>query len=88
MLSIIDNAGAVEVDTSVVPLSGISKDVPRRELSEAQIVDLLRAEAAARDSAMITYEQLGKHEEAQRLRLELDVFARYLEDVTPDQQSL
>jgi hypothetical protein len=86
MLSIIDNAGAVEVDTSIVPLFGISKDVPRRELSEAQIVDLLRAEAAARHSAAIRYEQLGKHEEAQRLYLELDVFARYLEDVTPDQQ--
>ncbi|MCC6455174.1 MAG: GatB/YqeY domain-containing protein [Caldilineaceae bacterium] len=80
MLSAIDNAGAVEVDTSVVPLTGISADVPRRELSEAEVWALLRAEAEARRSAIARYEELGKMAEAARLRAELEVVALYLDD--------
>jgi uncharacterized protein len=80
MLSAIDNAGAVEVDTSVVPLVGISADVPRRVLSEAEVWELLRAEAKVRQSAIARYEELGKIEDAERLRAELEVVARYLGD--------
>jgi uncharacterized protein YqeY len=78
MLSTIDNAGAVEVDPSFVPLTGVTKDVPRRELSEEQQLDLLRAEAEGRRTALETYEALGKHAEAEQMRLELEVFARYV----------
>jgi uncharacterized protein YqeY len=78
MLSTIDNAGAVEVDTSYVPLVGITKDVPRRELSDEQLLDLLRIEADERRSALAEFERLGKPVEAEQMRLELDLFARYL----------
>jgi uncharacterized protein len=80
MLSAIDNAGAVDVDPSIVPLVGRSADVPRRVLSEAEVWALLRAEAGARRSAIASYEELGKIEEAARLRAELEVVTRYLDD--------
>ena len=78
MLATIDNASAVEVDTSFVPLTGITNDVPRRERSEAELLDLLRVEADERRSALAEYERLGKHAEAEQLRLEVELFARYV----------
>src|SRR5215218_6168932 len=78
MVSALDNATAVEVDKSIVPLMGHTPDVPRKELSEAQQLDILRAEAAGRRMALHSYEQLGKLEEAARLRTELEVFTGYL----------
>jgi uncharacterized protein YqeY len=80
MLSALDNATAVEVDASFVPLYGRTPDVPRRELSEAQQLEILRTEAESRRSTMRQFEQLGKVEDAARMRAELEVFARYLDD--------
>jgi uncharacterized protein len=37
VLAAIDNAEAVEVDTSLVPLVGISNDVPRKVLTEEDV---------------------------------------------------
>jgi uncharacterized protein YqeY len=83
MISALDNATAVPVDSSHVPLQGRTPDVPRRELSREEQLDILAAEAAGRRSALVRYEQLGKVEEAARLRAELDVFAAYLGDLLP-----
>jgi uncharacterized protein YqeY len=79
ILSALDNATAVEVDTSYVPLQSITPDVPRREVSEAEQRAILRAEADGRRRAIEQYEQNGKKQEAARLQAELDVFAAYLE---------
>jgi uncharacterized protein YqeY len=57
-----------------------SADVPRRVLSEAEVWELLRAEGKAGHSAIARYEELGKIEDAARLRAELEVVARYLDD--------
>lgn len=78
MLSALDNATAVEVDPSFVPLQGRTPDVPRRELSEQEQLAILRAEAAGRQSAVERYVQLGKMTEAARIQQELEVFAPYL----------
>lgn len=86
MVGAIDNAGAVEHDTTIVPLVGRSADVPRRELTEAQVRAILQGEADERRSAQVKYERLGKNMEAERLRAELEVFARYLGDAAPDSQ--
>lgn len=80
MISALDNASAVEVDTSFVPMEGRTPDVPRRELSEIEQLELLRGEAAQRRHALHQYEDLGKVAEAARLRAELEVFAEYLDD--------
>jgi uncharacterized protein len=78
MLAAIDHAGAVEVDTTVVPMVGRTADVPRRELSEGEVRALLKAEAEEHRLGAEKYERLGKMEEADRLRAEAEVFVRYL----------
>jgi uncharacterized protein YqeY len=78
MISALDNATAVEVDTSYVPAEGITPDVPRRELNLDDQLAILAAEAAGRRKALKQYEILGKTEEAARLQAELAVFAEYL----------
>jgi uncharacterized protein len=78
MISAMDNAGAVPVDTHVVPLQGITPDVPRRELSEQEQLEILRGEADGRRKAVAEYTQLGQREVVARLQAELDVLAEYL----------
>lgn len=80
-LSAIDNAGAVAavpVD-STAPLgpAGFAPDVPRRELTEDEIVALVRAEADELRAAAEEYEGYGKAERAQELRSALRVLAPY-----------
>lgn len=78
MISALDNATAVEVDASFVPIEGHTPDVPRRELSEQDCLGILRVEAEGRQSALAQYEQLGRANEAARLREELAIVAEYL----------
>jgi uncharacterized protein YqeY len=80
MLSALDNATAVEVDVSYVPMEGVTPDVPRKELSESDQLVILTKEAEARRHAVVQYEQLGKSQEAARLRAELEVFEDYLNE--------
>jgi uncharacterized protein YqeY len=81
MLAALDNAEAVPLDASFQPLVGQSNDVPRKVLSEKEFLQVLHNEANGRRTAVATYEQLGKVEEANRLRAELAVFAKYLGDI-------
>ena len=80
MISALDNATAVEVDPSYVPMEGMTRDVPRREVSHKEQLSILAEEAEGRRKAYRQYEELGKADEAARLRAELAVFADYLED--------
>lgn len=85
MLAAIDNAGAVPTSTPAWPPTiGLSKDVPRRELSERQIWELLQAEADNRHSAILEYERLDRQQEAEQLRAEVALFTHYLEDYSED----
>jgi uncharacterized protein YqeY len=59
---------------------GLSKEVPRRELSERQIWELLQAEAENRRTAIREYERLGRQQEAEQLHAEVALFMHYLED--------
>ena len=45
-------------------------DIPRTDLSEPQIVAIVRAEIADRQSAAADYDRLGQHDGAERLRPE------------------
>lgn len=80
MLAAIDNAGAVEPNTSTSPVVGRSADVSRKVLTEEQMRKVLQTEVEERRSAVAEYERLERHVEADRLRAELEVFAHYLAD--------
>ncbi|MQA06791.1 MAG: hypothetical protein GEV07_30215 [Streptosporangiales bacterium] len=83
-LAAIENAeavDAVEVDgTDPMGTVGLSRDVSRRALSPTDIRDILRREVDERQQAISTYETTEQHPEADRLRTELRVLERYVED--------
>lgn len=82
VIAAIDNAGAVTVDTSVVPMVGRTADVPRRELSETEIRAILQKEADERHASADRYDQLGQSEAASHVRTEAAVIQRYLDGAT------
>jgi uncharacterized protein YqeY len=55
-------------------------DAPRRELFEADIVAVVRAEVADRRAAAADYERAGQVDAAARLTAEADVLAAHLAD--------
>ncbi|HEU5353984.1 MAG TPA: hypothetical protein VFU65_05965 [Actinocrinis sp.] len=87
-LAAIDNAEAVErTDTADRQLAieqlqiGVgSTETARRELTEAQIERIVRAELAEREAAARDYQRVGRIEHAERLRGEIRVLAEQLGD--------
>jgi uncharacterized protein YqeY len=78
LMAAIDNAGAVEQLPPRGPIVGRVADVARKTLSDSDLRNIVRAEAAERTEALATYERLGKTNDADRLRKELIVINRYL----------
>lgn len=78
LLAAIDNAEAVPTDPSFVPITGRTNDVPRKLLTEAEVQQILRAEAAKQREALAECERLGQDNIAQQIRSELSVMSRYL----------
>jgi uncharacterized protein YqeY len=78
LLAAIDNAEAVDGTAVVNPVIGRSNDVPRRELSEAEVRQLVQREADEYAGAVATYERLGLAEELEKVRLKLEVTRQYL----------
>ncbi len=79
LLSAIDNAEAVDMPDEPLSFQGHSPDVPRRVLSEAEMVAIVQREAAAHQAALDDYERLGRSQEAERLRAELAVVEALLD---------
>ncbi|MBO0828798.1 MAG: GatB/YqeY domain-containing protein [Streptosporangiales bacterium] len=82
-LGAIANAEAVAVpEQQEGPLGsvGLSEDVPRRELTAGDVREILRAEVRERRAALAEYERHGRTEQADDLRSELRVLARYVDD--------
>jgi uncharacterized protein len=78
VLAAIDNAEAVDVDTSLVPLTGFTRDVPRKVLSEVDMEAILSAEIDDLRAALVDYETGGKIAEAEILRQKLNALLAYL----------
>jgi uncharacterized protein YqeY len=78
LVAALDNAGAVEQTHAPVPVFGRSGDVPRKSLTQDELVTLLRHEIAARRAAAVEYQRLGRPDDAARLQAELILIARYL----------
>ena len=79
LLSALDNATAVPLSRDHIPTVGKSSDVPRRELSADDMRQILRAESARCHRVIGEYERLGRGAEAERLRTEVAVIARYID---------
>jgi uncharacterized protein YqeY len=79
-LAEIDNAEAVEIDTSVVPLVGRTHDVPRKELTEAQIRAIVQREANQIKMALTEYEHAGQAEKTAELQAAWELLTGYLVD--------
>ena len=79
-LAEIDNAEAVEVDNSFVPMAGRSNDVPRKVLTEAEIRAILQREADQIKLALAEYGSVGRAEKAAELQAAWEVLVGYLAD--------
>jgi uncharacterized protein len=77
-LSAIANAEAVDPAPNRVRLGVGAADVPRRELSDAEVMVIIRAEIDERLHAAAEYERLGQDGQARRLRSEGDVLSALL----------
>lgn len=88
-LGAIANAEAVPAPAHLEsPLGsvGLSRDVPRRELAAGDVREILRAEVHERRSALADYERHGGCDQADELRAELRVLARYVDTDTDTEQ--
>src|SRR5262245_40981666 len=87
-LAAIDNAEAVEVAASTdrgmaieqSPFGVGASDAQRRILTEAQVEQIVHAEATAREAAARDYDTAGRPERAELLRAEAQVLLAHLED--------
>ena len=82
-LAALDNAEAVPVGEQdpgslaleATPVGAGAREAERRQLSEEDVVFVVRAEISDRLVAADVYEEAGRHEHARRLREEADLLA-------------
>ncbi|GAB2814238.1 hypothetical protein GCM10027176_18520 [Actinoallomurus bryophytorum] len=85
-LAAIDNAEAVDATAPAGGSSAIESspvgvgvaEVERRALSDDDIVQIVRAEAADREAAALDYDRAGRQERAEALRAEAKVLSSHL----------
>lgn len=78
-ISALDNAEAVEGPARVRPHLGLgAADVARRELSQQDVVQIVRAEIDERLAAAAEYHRLGRMDDARRLGAEAGVLESHL----------
>jgi uncharacterized protein YqeY len=73
LLAVLDNAGAQDPK-----VFGSSTEVARKSLTQNELQALMQAEVTSRRTAVIDYERGGRHQDAERLRAELDLLSRYV----------
>ena len=76
-LAEIDHAEAVEVDASFVPLLGVTNDVPRKVLTEAEMLAIVQREADEIQVALAEYEAAGNEEKTAELRTAWELLMGY-----------
>lgn len=79
LLSTIDNAGAIPIDPGPYePKLGLSQDVPRREVTEDEIIHRFRVEWSDLLQAADEMRQHGQVERADELEVRAAIVAEYL----------
>jgi len=76
-IATVDNSGAVAVESSSYQV-GFSEDVPRRQLDDDAIRELLAEEIDERQKAIDLYARLHQSDHAERLRAEVAILTPYL----------
>ncbi len=75
----IDNAGSVGLpEDGRAPVVGEAADVPRRELTEEEVVGILRQEVDELDAGIAAAERHGRGERAGELRARHAVLSAYI----------
>ena len=77
LIAAIENATAVEYETSVEPRIGLGHDQPRRDLSSDDITGIIEREWTEVSAAIAHYRRLGLTEELEDLGVRLRVIDRY-----------
>lgn len=82
-LAAIGNAEAVEVDSpagaiEASPVGVGAAEAVRRVLGDADVVEIVRGEVAAREASARAYEAAGRADRAELLRAEARVLSAYL----------
>jgi uncharacterized protein YqeY len=87
VLAAIDNAEAVEAGAQVragaveaSPVGPGAAEVARRELSEADVIDIVRGEIEEQRRAAGVFEKSGRGDRAEELRAAADMVSRFLEE--------
>jgi uncharacterized protein YqeY len=92
-MSAVDNAEAAGLSQEFAPTDGMiakarlgvgSGEVPRRELSAQDVLEVVRAEVVDRTSAAAEYERLGRTEQARTLQAEATALQSFLETAFTD----
>lgn len=84
-LGAIENAEAVERSgpaqgaIEAIPIGLGAAETARRELTEADVRAIVRAELAEREDAVAACERAGRGEQAERLRVELNVLVEFVD---------
>lgn len=87
-LAAIENAEAVELSAmpggspaiEQTPVGAGAAEAPRRELTEADVERIVRAELAEREAAAQAYDQAGQPAQAEQLRTGISILSAYLLD--------
>ena len=80
LIGALDNASAVPAGPAWPPVVNKRADVPRRELSEKETLEIIEREAVELSSAVRDYESRGQSAQGDELRAKLAVISRYLDD--------
>ncbi len=78
LLSVLDHAGAVDVGSWEASHVGGPTEVPRRHVTDAELLELFRAEAEDFRGAATEYRRLGQVEAAGEMDIRAAVVERYL----------
>jgi len=80
IMAVLDNAEAVAIDPATQPKVPTTErhEVPRKQLSEAAIHQLLQQEITSREQTRAQLARLGRREEAEALASEIALLAAYL----------
>jgi uncharacterized protein YqeY len=78
LLSVLDHAGAVDVGSWEASHVGGPTEVPRRHVTDAELLELFRAEADDYRAAAAEYRRLGQTDAADDMDVKAGVVERYL----------
>jgi len=78
VIAAVENATAVDVETSTQPKLGLGHDQPRRALSDEDVTRIIRSERDELVDAATRYRELGLVEEVVDLERRARIVERYL----------